>query len=485
MRSDRDSLPGGWAARRRRQAARSDRPGRGWRPAGAATRAALFLIAGLSGACATTRAVQTGQTEQAEDTRHPNDLAIGDPGRRDNVLTVPAGALLDTRRGDRVSADEMAARLDDVRLVFVGETHANPAAQETELRVLEALARRGRKVLVGLEMLPASVQPALDRWVAGDGSEDDLLRGIHWYKHWGFHFGYYRPIFQFARDNKAPMVGVNVEREVITNVRKIGLDKLAPEDRAKLPPRLDLDNAEHRALFTAYMGGAHEMPPDMLEGMFRAQCAWDGVMGWNAVRALQAEPDPRAVMVVLIGVGHVAYGLGAQRQADLWGNFKAASVASVAEADEDGAARTVRGSFADFIWGAPAPDKAPVYPTLGASLTDKPGATGPAISGIRPGSPAAKAGLAAGDMVTAIDGVATPDKEATLFEMARKGWGDTVAVEVVRKEGKKTLSALLERAPAPAVTPAPTSPAPAPGEAKPPDTAPPTGAKPPTAPHGK
>jgi uncharacterized iron-regulated protein len=427
--------------------------------AGSRAAAATFLLAALAGACATTQVAA----------EHPNDLAIGDPGRRDRALTVPAGTILDTRRGDRVSADDLAARLDGARLVFVGENHATPAAQETELRVLEALARRGRKVMVGLEMLPASVQPALDRWVQGEGNEDDLLRGTHWYKHWGFHFGYYRPIFLFARDKRAPMFGVNVEREVITNVRKLGLDKMAPEERAKLPPRLDLDNAEHRKLFVTYMGGAHtEMTPEMLEGMFRAQCAWDGVMGWNAVRALQAETDPKAVMVVLLGVGHVAYNLGAQRQAALWADFPAASVASVAEADEDGKAQTVRASFADFIWGAPAPSKAPVYPTLGAMLTDKPGAAGPTVASVRPGSAAARAGMAQGDTVAAIDGAATPDKESALLEMARKSWGDTVGIEVIRKEGdkegRKSLTTVLERPGAPAPTPAPAAAPPAPGK---------------------
>ena len=243
------------------------------------------------------------------------------------------------------------------------------------------------------------------------------------------------------------MYGVNVEREVITSVRKVGLDKLPPEDRAKLPPRIDLDSAEHRQLFVAYMGGSHsEMTPDTLEGMFRAQCAWDGVMGWSAVKALQAEPDPKAVMVVLLGVGHVAYGLGAQRQAALWGDLPAASVASVAEVDEEGKPQSLRASFADFVWGAPADSKdAPLFPSLGAMLSDKPGATGPTVASVRPGSAAAKAGLAQGDAITAIDGTPTPDKEAALLELARKSWGDQLTLEVLRKDTKQSLTATLTR----------------------------------------
>ncbi len=410
-----------------------------------ATAAPLIVLAALAGACATARVAD------------PGDLPIGDPGRRERVVPIKAGTILDTRRGDAVTPDQLAERLEGVQLVFVGENHASPPSQAAELAVLQALERRGRRVLVGLEMLPASVQPALDRWVKGEGTEEDLLRGSHWYTHWGFHFGHYRPIFLFARDKGAPIFGLNVEREVITAVRKEGLAKLPPEQRAKLPARIDVDSAEHRQLFSAFMAGGHqEMTPDAFEGMYRAQCTWDAVMGWNAVQALKAQADPRAVMVVLVGVGHVAYGLGAQRQAALWAAFPAASVATAAEADDEGHPQSVRASYADFLWGAPASDGPPPFPSLGLSLTDKPGSSAPTVSAVRAGSPAAKAGVQVGDAVSAIDGQATPDKEAALIELGKKAWGDRVNVEVVRQGAKQIMSALLERAPAPpAVGPAP------------------------------
>jgi uncharacterized iron-regulated protein len=379
----------------------------------------------------------------------PSDLAIGDPGRREQTVAVKAGAILDTRRGDAVTPDQLAERLEGAQLVFVGENHASPPSQAAELAVVQALERRGRKVLVGLEMLPASVQPALDRWVKGEGSEEDLLRGTHWYTHWGFHFGHYRPIFLFARGKGVPLVGLNVEREVITSVRKEGLAKLPPEQRAKLPARIDVDSAEHRQLFSAFMAGHQEMTKEAFEGMYRAQCTWDAVMGWNAVSALKAQPDPRAVMVVLVGVGHVAYGLGAQRQAALWAAFPAASVATVPEADDEGHAQKVRASYADFVWGAPAEDGPALFPSLGLSLADKPGSSAPAVSAVTAGSPAAKAGAQIGDAVSAIDGQATPDKESALIELGKKAWGDRVNVEVVRKGAKLVLPAVLEREPAP------------------------------------
>jgi uncharacterized iron-regulated protein len=383
----------------------------------------------------------------------PTDLAIGDLARRDRALAVAAGAIVDTRTGQPLGGpDALAARLDDKRLVLFGETHAAPAAQLAERQLLEALARRGRRVLVGLEMLPASVQPALDRWVRGEGTEDQLVRETHWYRHWGFNFGYYRDIFLFARATGAPLYAVNVEREVITKVRRLGLGGLDAGERARLPPRVELDSEEHRRLFAAYMQGGHGgMAPDALDGMFRAQCAWDAVMAWNAARALAREPDRRTVLVLLAGSGHVAYGLGIQRQAALWADpaTPPAAMAGVAVVEHDAGAPAVRASFADFLWGtAPAAGRAP-FPSLGASLSDKPGAAGPTVTAVAPGSPAARAGLREGDAVTAVDGVATPDKEAALLELARRRWGDRVQLAVARAgaPGPQALGVVLDEPP--------------------------------------
>ena len=116
-------------------------------------------------------------------------------------------------------------------------------------------------MLVGLEMFPYTEQPALDQWNGGAISEDEFLRSSHWYKHWGFDWRYYREIFLLAPEG-VQFFGVNTPREVISAVRKKGIDKLTPEEAAHLPARIDTGSDEHRRLFKAYFDdgdGAHAM----------------------------------------------------------------------------------------------------------------------------------------------------------------------------------------------------------------------------------
>src|SRR5262245_65832354 len=99
-------------------------------------------------------------------------------------------------------------------------------------------------------------------------------------------------------------------------------------------------------------------------------------MGWNAVAALGKDPDPKAVMVVIVGAGHVQYGLGIARQARQWFSGRIATVIPVAVEDEHQApVRAVQASYADFVWGIPAAN--PLYPDLGLAMHTAPADQGP------------------------------------------------------------------------------------------------------------
>jgi uncharacterized iron-regulated protein len=301
------------------------------------------------------------------------NLAIGDPVRKDREASLVLDGITDCARGDLVTPPEMAARLDGVRLLFVGESHTDMEFHKVQLRVIQELHERGRQVLLGLEMYPTTEQPWLDRWSPDKAiTEEGFLKESHWYGNWGYHWDYYRGIFLFARTNGIRMFGVNVPRTVVQTMRMRGFDALTPEQKTLLPARIDTESIEHRQLFRAFFGpddALHgSMPPEMFEGMFRAQCTWDAAMGANAVQALGKHGSEKAIMVVLIGSGHVAYGLGAERQAKLWFDGRTGSLIPVGVADPEARQpiSRVRASYANFVWGVP-PVTDPIYPTLGIS----------------------------------------------------------------------------------------------------------------------
>jgi S1-C subfamily serine protease len=104
-------------------------------------------------------------------------------------------------------------------------------------------------------------------------------------------------------------------------------------------------------------------------------------------------------MVVLVGSGHVAYGMGIERQAAQWFDGKMASLIPIEVADGKGRPiQAVRASYADFIWGLP-PEKDALYPELGLASGEVTGATRRKVLSVSGDSPAQRAGFKIGDIL--------------------------------------------------------------------------------------
>ena len=103
------------------------------------------------------------------------NLPIGDPARRDRQAAGVLDGITDAAKGDTLTPPELATRLDGVKLLFVGESHTDVEFHKVQLRVIQELHKRGRQVLVGLEMYPAvaAEQAWLDRWHSDKALTED------------------------------------------------------------------------------------------------------------------------------------------------------------------------------------------------------------------------------------------------------------------------------------------------------------------------
>ncbi len=368
-------------------------------------------------------------------------LEIGDPARKGREVAVVLDGITDTRTGDILSPSELAARLGDKRVVLVGESHTSMDFHRAQLRTIQELHRAGRPVIVGLEMYPYTSQVYLDQWVAGVYTEDDFLEQSRWYDSWGTHWEYYRDIFLYARENSLRMYALNTPREVIAAVRKKGFDELTEKEKKHIPQEIDIDSKEHMQLFKAFFADADEfhssMTDEQWQGMFAAQCTWDATFAHKAIRALEDFGDPKAILVVLVGSGHVVYDQGIQRQAAKWSDVPMASVIPIpVRTADDEDIETVRASYADFVWGIP-PDTDPLFPTLGISTRKAPDSDRRTVIYVAEDSVGERAGLAVGDVLLEMDGEDISNKESLSERVAQKRWGDTATVKVER--GGETL----------------------------------------------
>ena len=149
-------------------------------------------------------------------------------------------------------------------------------------------------------------------------------------------------------------------------------------------------------------------------------------------------------MVVLAGSGHVAYGLGIERQAAQWFDGEVALLIPVSVTDEDGeTVDSVQASYADFLWGLPE-DTGPIYPTLGISTTKTDDGSRKVIH-VSEDSSAERAGFQVGDLLLTVDGIEIRGKGDLALLMAGKRWGDALSASVSRNGETEALEVVLRR----------------------------------------
>ena len=336
----------------------------------------------------------------------------------------------------------------------MGESHTDIEFHDVQLRVIQELHKRGRQVLVGLEMYPVPEQQWLDRWHSDKTlTEEGFLAESHWYKNWGYHWNYYRDIFLFARANGIRMFGVNLPRAAVQTIRMKGFDALSPEQKALLPEKVDVENAEHQRLFRAFFGSEDALHGNMPEPMFQAHVPravrvgrGDGLeRGAGAQEARRGEGDHGR-----------AHRLGPRR---LRARRRAPGEAVVRREDRLGHPRPDRGGAGtrrpSRRCRRPTPTSSGACPPRPTRSTRASGSRRPeAKSGERykiimvgKDSPAAVAGFKVGDELVSIDGTPYTDKEIVNRLMSEKRWGDAVVYKVMRDGQELTLTAHLRRPP--------------------------------------
>lgn len=396
----------------------------------------LLFLGVLMTACATGRApLGNPETPYAP----PRQPVVGD------ILHLPTGFF--------VSEAQMLDAVSDTRIVYVGETHDNPASHRQELSVLRAMAKRWPgQVALGMEMFTPAQQPVLDRWVAGKLEEKEFLKESGWNKTWKMDFAYYRDLLLFAREEKIAVIGLNAEKTLVKAVGTKPLTELTAAEQAALP-ELDLADPYQKALTESIFGG-HAQGGGQLEGFLRVQTLWDETMAANIAGYLQGQEKMR--MVVVAGGNHIRHGFGIPRRV-----FRRlpTSYVLVGSAEIE-----IPKDKEDRLMDV----ETPVFPLLpyhyllytkyedlpnksvrlGVMLDEN--ATGNVlVEGVLPGSVAEAIGLQKGDRVIAVDDQAVAESFDVVYAVGQKKPGDTIRLRIERAGAPLNLEATFPLAESP------------------------------------
>lgn len=306
---------------------------------------------------------------------------------------APAGWLrLD---GERPAAAAPGALLTEMArrdVVLLGEQHLDADHHRWQLQTLAQLHALRPQMVIGFEAFPRRVQPALDKWVAGSLTAQQFLAEAQWDEVWNTPAELYLPLFEFARLNRIPMVALNVEKKLTEAVAAKGWDAVPEGEREGVTrpapaPKAYLDEL---ARVHKEHGGK-----STLVHFVQAQQTWDRAMA----QALAGHAGSGALVVGIIGSGHLRYGHGVALQLRDLGVARVGTLLPV----ERARCTELAAGLADGAFVIPEQAAAkPPPPRLGVQLELEGGAV--RLAEVISGSLAERTGLRKGDVIVAAAG---------------------------------------------------------------------------------
>src|SRR3984893_9530047 len=365
------------------------------------------------------------------------------------------GGWIDVKTGRSIDRGELFRDIvAKTAVVLLGESHTDVDHHSWELQTLAALHGRGGHVVIGFEAFPRRLQSVLDDWIGGKLTDDAFLKASEWRQVWGYDAALYMPLFQFARLNRIPMIALNVERKLVSQVGQQGWEGVPVSEREGLSDPAPASPAYQRELARVYAmkrtmspdaadrlsSGQGPSPPEpdeaaLAEAMkqpefkrfVEAQLTWDRAMAEALAGAKHKYSN--ATVVGILGSGHVEGGHGVPHQLK---DLGIAELTTLIPASTDAACMLVGTSYADAVFTLPRTEETPPpeRPRLGVVLVEGDGA--PRINRVAGDSVAEITGLKAGHHLVRAAGLKTRNPDEVVEIIGRQAPGTWLPLSIKR-----------------------------------------------------
>jgi uncharacterized iron-regulated protein len=343
-------------------------------------------------------------------------------------------AIEESQKGIEMKIDEEATVIDvsalktlsdvingvsDKKIVYIGEAHDVFAHHAVQLDVITGIYQNNPNIAIGMEMFQTQFQETLDAYISGEMTEGEFLKKSEYFKRWSFDYNLYKPILDFAKTEKVPVIALNLKREIIDKVSHGGIESLSEEEKAEIPDDLDFSDTEYRKRLKEIFQAHKHSSERGFDHFYQSQILWDETMSRSVDNYLRMNPDRR--MIVLAGQGHLRHGSGIPLRTYRRNSLDYATVLIDDDVDKD---------IADYIV-FPKPFEGITAPRLMAFLKDDDGVI--SIAAFADKSVSEKAGLRKGDRIIFIDDAEISSVDDIRIHLLYKKKGDIIKVKVKRK----------------------------------------------------
>ena len=186
------------------------------------------------------------------------------------------------------------------RALCIGEAHTVAHHHNNQLKIIRELHDNVADIAIGLEMFPFTSQTLLDNWINGSLSLEAFTTG--YYQSWQIPFSNYEKIFQYAREEKIPLLGLNLPKTISTKMARQGFHALNPEEKEALPAAIDCQPNTAQMLLLRNILASRGDDGTLFKRFCEAHTLRDKTMalyGWKYL-----DDNPGTTLVILAGINH-------------------------------------------------------------------------------------------------------------------------------------------------------------------------------------
>jgi uncharacterized iron-regulated protein len=179
------------------------------------------------------------------------------------------------KNGKKVSYKKLLKSAQETQVVLFGEYHNNAISHWLELELTKDVGQN-KPVVLGAEMLEADNQKLLDQYLKGEINQKQLDSAA---RLWPNYKTDYKPLVDFAKENKVQFIATNIPRRFASMVSKNGfevLETLTIEEKSWIAPQpFPYDASLPGYVEMMKMMGDHTSP-----NMPKAQSSKDATMAY-------------------------------------------------------------------------------------------------------------------------------------------------------------------------------------------------------------
>lgn len=219
-------------------------------------------------------------------------------------LSLHEFRLQDANTKQDLSVSELAKQVQNADVVFIGEYHTHSASHLLQAQLLTQLHQNNPNLVLSMEQFTRDKQSLVDQYLKNEIGEQTLIKQGD---AWDNYQSDYRPLVEFAREHKLPVVAANTPINLVRCVAKQGpevLDKLSGQNKGWIAQDISSSSNKYQQKFSQAMGGHGSAPikksdgnhqPVKLSNSFYAQLARDNTMAESIYLALQKQPNSLVV----------------------------------------------------------------------------------------------------------------------------------------------------------------------------------------------